>query len=211
MKTMIKFCGMTRGEDVDAACELGVDALGFVMWPGSPRHVEAAQLAALVARMPAAVTAVAVFVTPTVDEVSAARDAGVHVIQIHGLATRDAIDSWSSETMTRWPAGTMTLWLASALDNVEAMPAQITLVLDTHDPVRHGGTGQPVDWRRAAVVAARRQVMLAGGLTAANVRAAIAQVRPYGVDVASGIEDRPGIKNRRAMRAFVAAVREADA
>jgi phosphoribosylanthranilate isomerase len=86
----------------------------------------------------------------------------------------------------------------------------IPIVLDAHDPVRHGGTGRTIDWNRAARIAAARRVLLAGGLTPANVAAAIRQVRPYGVDVASGIEDRPGIKDPELMRAFVRAVRQAD-
>jgi phosphoribosylanthranilate isomerase len=84
------------------------------------------------------------------------------------------------------------------------------LLLDVHDPERHGGTGRTIDWARAAAIAAARRVLLAGGLTSGNVADAIRQVRPYGVDVASGIEDRPGIKNAGAMKAFMAAVREAD-
>ena len=84
------------------------------------------------------------------------------------------------------------------------------IVLDAHDPVRHGGTGRTIDWQRAARVAATRRVLLAGGLTAANVGEAIRTVRPYGVDVASGIEQQPGIKDAQAMQAFVTAVRTAD-
>jgi phosphoribosylanthranilate isomerase len=85
----------------------------------------------------------------------------------------------------------------------------VPVLLDAHDPVQYGGTGRPIDWTRAADVAARRRVILAGGLTPSNVGHAIRTVRPYGVDVASGVERQPGVKDRDAMRAFVAAVRRA--
>jgi phosphoribosylanthranilate isomerase len=142
------------------------------------------------------VTPVGVFVSPTREEMMAARDAGVRVFQLHQRG--DAI-----------PDGE--LWIAASLESdLDAIAADIPLVLDAHDPVRHGGTGRTIDWSRAAAVAARRRTILAGGLTVANVATAISQVRPFGVDVASGIEDQPGIKNAQAMKAFVTAVREAD-
>jgi phosphoribosylanthranilate isomerase len=194
--TFIKFCGMTREDDVRAACDLGVHALGFVMWPKSPRCADAVRVRSLVRAMSDSVTPVGVFVSPTREEMMAARDAGVRVFQLHQRG--DAI-----------PDGE--LWIAASLESdLDAIAADIPLVLDAHDPVRHGGTGRTIDWSRAAAVAARRRTILAGGLTVANVATAISQVRPFGVDVASGIEDQPGIKNAQAMKAFVTAVREAD-
>jgi phosphoribosylanthranilate isomerase len=197
--TFIKFCGMTRAEDVAHACELGVDAVGFVLWPKSPRAIDATKVSSLVKMLPPSMEPVGVFVAPTRDEVQAGLDAGIRVLQIH---------AWDSATQTRWPAST---WLAaSASTDLAAVPATMTVLLDAHDPDRQGGTGCVVDWSWAAKVAAERRVVLAGGLTPANVGAAIHRVQPYGVDVASGIETRPGIKSAEAMAAFVAAVREAD-
>ena len=198
--TFIKFCGMTRAEDVAAACELGIDAVGFVLWPKSPRHVQMRQLAPLIKMLPPSLTPVGVFVSPDDDDVRQAREAGVRVVQVHGDNGR----RFEGE-----------VWLARSLDtdvdtNLSTILPEVTIVLDAHDPKRHGGTGRTIDWARAAVVAARRKVLLAGGLTPANVGNAIDQVRPFGVDVASGIEDRPGVKNAQAMKAFVAAVREAE-
>lgn len=194
--TFIKFCGMTRGEDVRVACELGVDALGFVMWPRSPRYVTPVQVSALVQQIPAAITAVGVLVSPSDDEIAAARHAGVQVVQVHAAVPAET----RSDT-----------WVAATLDGgIDAIAAETMIVLDAHDPVRHGGTGRTIDWERAAAVAAHRRVLLAGGLTPTNVATAVRRVKPFGVDVASGIEDRPGIKNVQAMAAFVAAVREAD-
>lgn len=197
--TFIKFCGMTRAEDVELACELGVDALGFVLWSGSPRGIDAGRAAGLIARLPARVSAVGVFVAPSADEIRRALDAGVRVVQIHGVG-------WPYEPARQQGAPT---WVAATTEaDVRAIPDEVTVLLDAHDPVRYGGTGRTIDWERAAAVAARRRVVLAGGLTPSNVRDAVRRVRPFGVDVASGIEERPGVKSASAMRAFVAAARE---
>ena len=194
--TFVKFCGMTRDADVDVACELGVNALGFVLWPQSPRHVEMRRLEGLVRRLPPAVLPVGVFVAPDAAAVQAARDAGVRVVQLHG-------DGGAAVAGERW--------IARAIDtDFAAVPDDILVVLDAHDPIRHGGTGRIIDWHRAASIASTRRLLLAGGLTPGNVGDAIRQVRPYGVDVASGIEERPGVKSITAMQAFIAAVREAD-
>lgn len=198
--TAIKFCGLTRREDVALAVELGVEYVGFVLWPDSPRQVSFTQAAALIDTLPDSVTPVGVFVRPSDDDLSRGIDAGVRVVQVHGQDTA--------------PEGTRCdVWMAAALREGGLPPGvdrSRVLLLDAHDPARHGGTGRTIDWAAAARVAATRRVMLAGGLSAANVADAIRRVRPVGVDVASGIEDAPGVKNSAAMRAFVAAVREAD-
>jgi len=198
--TAIKICGITREADAGLAVSLGANALGFVLWPKSPRHAEFARVKAITATLPPFVTPVGVFVDPTADEIARGAQSGVRLAQIHG----------------RVPVG-CTLPVLRALhlgDNPDGLDAEVgpleTILLDAHDPVRQGGTGRTVEFARAASRAARRRVVLPGRLTPANVREAITAVRPYAVDVASGIEDQPGIKNARAMHAFVAAVREAD-
>ena len=196
--TFMKFCGMTREQDVRLAGALGVDAVGFVLWPTSPRAVDPARLAALIRVLPTSTAPVGVFVSPSNDDLDRAIDAGIRIVQIHGATAPGFVPP-------------TTVWVSRSLEaGFEDVSREMTLVLDAHDPARHGGTGQAIDWARAATIAAARRVVLAGGLTAANVAEAIRQVRPYGVDVASGIEDRPGVKNAQAMEAFVAAVREAD-
>jgi phosphoribosylanthranilate isomerase len=198
--TRIKFCGMTREEDLAVAIELGVDAVGFVLWPGSPRRVDLTRMASLVRQLPPTVTPVGVMVSPSDDEMVRATDAGARVLQLHGVVDAPKLESCD-------------LWFATSLSAERSerdIPEDCTILVDAYDPVRYGGTGRTIDWKRAAELAAVRRVMLAGGLTAANVGEAIHEVRPYGVDVASGIEDTPGVKNAHAMRAFVAAVREAD-
>ena len=193
--TRIKFCGLTRVQDVAVAGELGVDAVGFVLWPGSPRAIAVDAAGQLIAGLPESVTPVGVFVRPIRDEIARAVDeAGIRVAQIHG--TRDVRDLMDE----RWE-----MWVAAA-----DAPEDTTIFLDAHDPERHGGTGRTIDWDAAGRIAATRRVMLAGGLTPENVGEAIRRARPYGVDVSSGIEDRPGVKNATAMRAFVKNVRSAD-
>jgi phosphoribosylanthranilate isomerase len=198
--TFVKFCGMTREEDVDAAVELGVDAVGFVLWPESPRAVPRGTLRTLAGRVPATVLPVGVFVRPSQAEIEQACEQGMRAVQIHGMTAAPL-----------WPIPAV-LWMAASLsgDAVSPdVPDEVLLVLDAHDPKRHGGTGRTIDWQRAGVVAARRRLLLAGGLTPANVEEAIRVVRPYGVDVASGIESRPGVKDRSAMSEFIRRVRQA--
>jgi phosphoribosylanthranilate isomerase len=194
--TAIKFCGMTRAEDLAIAIELDVNAVGFVLWSGSPRYVDSNRVAALIEDLPQLVTPVGVYVNPTDADIRRGLDAGIRVAQIHG-PTDAALDQLRCE-----------IWLAASVEN--HVPEGCTLLLDAHDPQRYGGTGRTIDWSKAARIASTRRVMLAGGLLPGNVKQAIHAVRPYGVDVASGIEDAPGMKNAQAMRAFVAAVREAD-
>jgi phosphoribosylanthranilate isomerase len=195
--TFVKFCGLTRDADVEAAAALRVDAVGFVLWPDSPRAVSFEDLPALVRRLPPAVIPVGVFVRPTETDVARAIEAGVRAVQIHGVTA-----------LPPWPIAA-DVWIAGALVDgsvAPAVPDGTLLVLDAHDPHRHGGTGRIIDWDAASVVAASRRVLLAGGLTPANVATAIRRVRPFGVDVASGIELQPGVKDHVAMREFATRV-----
>jgi len=200
--TRIKMCGITRPADAALAVELGVHALGFVLWPDSPRHIRLEDAARIIATLPPFVTAVGVFVSPGADTVRrAAEEAGIALAQIHG-----EVPGWDG----RRPARILrAVHLSQGDVGIEpACGEGEAVLLDAHDPVRHGGTGRTVDWARAALVARARPVVLAGGLTPANVAEAIRVVRPYGVDVASGIEMSPGVKDPARMRMFVEAVKE---
>jgi phosphoribosylanthranilate isomerase len=199
--TRIKFCGLTRREDVSTAAELGADAVGFVLWPQSPRAIDVLSAARLVATLPPSVSPVGVFVRPTRDEVRRAGEvAGIRVVQVHGTGDVGQLAD-----------GSWHVWVAAWLSGADAIqpdvPQSVTVLLDVQDPDRHGGTGTAIDWDAAGRIAAKRRVLLAGGLTPENVGEAIRRARPYGVDVSTGIEDRPGIKNAAAMKAFAAAVR----
>jgi phosphoribosylanthranilate isomerase len=201
--TRIKMCGMTRPEDARAAAAAGASAIGMVFWPGSPRCVTVEGACAIVAALPVGVPAIGVFVNQSVDEINAAIDgAGLFGVQLHGDEPAEII------ARVRRPVIRAVSLETAAL--VDALPPQVTVLLDAADPERRGGTGITIDWEAAAIIARKRPVVLAGGLTPQNVERAIAQVRPYGVDVSSGIESAPGIKDHERIAAFVEAVGRAD-
>jgi phosphoribosylanthranilate isomerase len=194
----IKICGITNLDDALAATGLGVDALGFVMWPNSRRAVTAGLLAPIIAALPPFVTTVGVFVDPSADDVARAQQAGIQVAQVTGA-------------VPALPAGMRLLRAVSLGDRPATVhpfaPGSDAILIDAHDPVLKGGTGRTVDWSRVRLVAATRPVILAGGLTPENVGTAIEQARPHGVDVSSGVERAPGVKDPDKLAAFVAAVR----
>jgi phosphoribosylanthranilate isomerase len=196
----IKICGLTRLEDARLAGHLEVDAIGVVLWGGSPRAVGLDAAREVCRALPAFTARVGVFVAPSVSEVgTAVRALGLSAIQLH--AVPDPAPFLSLRLPILWAAG-----LAGDRPD-PAAPPHTTLMLDAHDPSRHGGTGRTIDWMRAAAIARRERTILAGGLTTENVGEAIATVRPYGVDVSSGVEDAAGIKSAVRMKAFVDAVR----
>jgi phosphoribosylanthranilate isomerase len=193
--TAIKICGITRREDAELAASLGASYVGFVLWKGSPRAATLDAVAQIAPALPKTVTPVGVFVDPTADEVMAAAAAGIQMAQIHSEAP----------SFLRGVTIPVVRAVHLAIDRVDGVEPDIPddlVLLDAHDPVNRGGTGRTIDWRRAALIARSRRVILAGGLTPANVRHAIDQVRPFAVDVASGVESSPGIKNHDLLRAF---------
>lgn len=201
MSARIKICGLTRAEDARAAADLGVDAVGVVLWPDSPRAATLDQAAAVSAAVPTSTMRVGVFVRPTLDEIAIAiAGAGLTAVQIHG----------ADDPAVYGEVPVPVIWAAALRDGAPApvTPDRMTLLLDAYDPVQHGGTGRTIDWSRAHTVALREpRLILAGGLTPDNVAHAIAVVRPWGVDVSSGVETAPGIKSPARMQAFVAAAR----
>lgn len=202
-RAFIKVCGMTRLTDALDAVEAGATAVGFVFWPDSPRAVSPAAAGAIVAALPVGTVSVGVFVNETIEGIHAAVAAsGVGVVQLHG----DEPTTYASALP--WP-------LIRAVDADEAAiaerawPSDVTLLVDARDPVRRGGTGRQASWALAARLAGRRPVVLAGGLTPENVADAIGSVKPYGVDVSSGVEREPGVKDRDKVVRFVANARAA--
>ncbi|MEQ6917222.1 phosphoribosylanthranilate isomerase [Halomonas aquatica] len=203
-RTRVKFCGLTREEDVDAAVAAGADALGFVLWPGSGRAIDPERLAELSARIPAFVTRVGLFVDPSpalVDRCVAHLD----LLQFHG-------DESPATCAAAGRAWIKALRMRDGLDlhaAAETYRGARALLLDAYRPGVPGGTGETFDWSRipASLV---KPVILAGGLTPDNVGEAIAAVRPFAVDVSGGIEAAPGVKETARMAAFLRAVRWAD-
>jgi phosphoribosylanthranilate isomerase len=194
----IKVCGITRVDDAHAAAALGVNALGFVLWPHSPRAITLEAVRTLVATLPPFLVRVGVFVDPTHDEVARAQAAGIELAQIHGVAPL------LPEGMPLLQAVHLA---AEGAGLVPPVPDRAPVLVDAFDPIHRGGTGRTVDWTRVRRLAGERPVVLAGGLTAENVATAIREARPYGVDVSSGVERGPGVKDHEKLAAFLAAVR----
>jgi len=202
----VKICGITRREDADAAVSAGADALGFIFWPDSPRHIDPYRARAIASALPPFVTPVGVFVDQPAEYVNGVAGlARLGAVQLHG---NESVAY--ARTMKRPVIKAMTLrdGAAAVLDRLKTWPDHVLILLDVHDPVRRGGTGRTVDWTAAADVARRRRVVLAGGLTAENVGEAIARVRPFGIDVSSGVEQAPGIKDHRRLKALFEAVHD---
>jgi phosphoribosylanthranilate isomerase len=194
---IVKICGITRAEDARAAVQAGASAIGFIFWPGSPRCIDPYRARDIVRTLPPLVTPVGVFVDQPLEYVSGVASlVRLGAVQLHGRETpADAAQ------VTRPVVKGITLE-----DRADAWPDSVLLLLDADDPVQHGGTGCAIDWARAASVAAKRKVILAGGLTPDNVTVAIAGVRPYGIDVSSGVEESPGVKHHGRIRALFEAV-----
>jgi phosphoribosylanthranilate isomerase len=207
-RTRVKICGMTRGEDVQAACLLGADAIGFVCHPASPRYVEPARLPALAAAAAPLVTPVLLFVNAGREAIAAALAAvPLAWLQFHGDEDAAFCSSFGRPYLR-------SVALAAGVDLLEferRHPRACALLADAPSAA-FGGSGRTFDWK---LVPAREErklpLFLAGGLDAENVGAAMAQVRPYAVDVSSGVELERGVKSVDRMRSFLAAVRRADA
>jgi phosphoribosylanthranilate isomerase len=202
----LKICGITRLVDAQIAIDAGATALGFVLWPRSPRFVSDRQVAEIVAALPASVVTVGVFVNQPPEGIAMTMErTGLGAIQLHG--------DEHAEYLTTLQRPSWRVWKSVTLDRADALfgawPAETTFLVDAADPIRRGGTGQAVDWARAADLARRRNVVLAGGLTPENVADAIERVRPYGVDVSSGVEDAPGLKNASKVIRFLHSARRA--
>lgn len=202
MPTRVKVCGIRRLDDARLAVALGASALGFVFWPRSPRVVAVDAARDITRRLPPFVATVGVFVDQPREEVleTAAR-AGMTVIQLHGDEDAAAYAGSPFRVIKALPVGRD--FTMAALDGV---PADMTVLLDAHDPVRRGGTGQRIEWTVAAAAAGRRPVILSGGLNPDNVQEAVRTVQPHAVDVSSGVEVAPGQKDQSKLRAFFAAL-----
>ncbi len=201
-QTRVKICGVTRPEDALQAARLGADALGFNFWPGSRRYLTPAAARAIVDRLPPFVTPVGVFVNQGEEEIRRAADeSGVRVLQLHG--------DEPPALCARLPLPVVKAVRVAApltLDALKAYPVAAFL-LDAPS-AGWGGSGASFDWSLAEGLAGLGPIVLAGGLTPENVAAAVRRVRPYAVDVASGVESSPGVKDVARMARFIAAARE---
>lgn len=212
--TVVKICGTTNLEDALVAAQAGADLLGFILYPKSPRYVKPNTITDIIANMHAAMIApprfVGVFVNATPEQVLATlTETGLDLAQLHGdEAATDLQGLQGRGFKAVRPTGVehaLALAETFALLGVATGPQ---LLIDAYNPHVYGGAGQPADWAMAAAVAQRvEQLMLAGGLTPENVASAVQAVKPWGVDVASGVEQAPGQKDHAKVRAFVAAAK----
>jgi phosphoribosylanthranilate isomerase len=201
VRTRVKICGITRAEDAGLAAAAGADAIGFVFWPKSPRAVTPAQAAAIWTAG-ALVARVGVFVNePPAIVRDIVRDAGLTAVQLHGDEQVEEYFSCGAPLIKA-----ISLFDAASVSTAAALPASVTVMVDASDQVRRGGTGQLADWAHAAELARVRPIILAGGLTPANVSDAIRQVQPWAIDVSSGVEVSPGIKNAASLTALFGAI-----
>ncbi|MFO1337053.1 MAG: phosphoribosylanthranilate isomerase [Burkholderiaceae bacterium] len=204
-RTRIKICGLTREADVDDAVAAGADAVGFVLYAQSPRHVSAPRAAALARRLPPFVTPVLLFVNATPDEIAeGVRAVPQALLQFHGDESPEQCTAPGRPYLraARMAPGIDLLDLASR------HPGAVGLLLDAHVE-GYGGGGKVFDW---SLIPANVPcpVVLSGGLNPASVTDGVLRVRPWAVDVSSGVESAKGIKDAALMRRFCEAVREAD-
>ena len=202
--TRVKVCGITRPEDAELAVELGAWAIGFILWPGSSRAADPAVAAGISAALRRRVEPVGVFVNATLDEVAHAADAiGFTHVQLHG----DEGPSFCAEAGRRTGAKVIkAIRVADASDFIDLERYHTDFhLLDTAARGLRGGSGRTWDWGLASQRPRRAPAILSGGLTAENVAEGIAAVDPYAVDVASGVEGAPGVKDPDRLAAFMTA------
>jgi len=198
----VKVCGLRRHADAALAVGFGASAVGLIFWSGSPRVVAPDEAAVVVAGLPPFVARVGVFVNATPDDVkSVVERVGLDVVQLHGEERLDDYADVGARLIK-----VVTLDTDDDVRRAVDLPAGVMPLVDATDRARRGGTGRTADWRRAAEVAAQRPTILAGGLTPDNIAEAVRTVRPFAVDVSSGVEDAPGVKNPDRLRHFFAAM-----
>jgi phosphoribosylanthranilate isomerase len=202
--TKIKICGIKTVDDALAAMEAGADLIGFNFYPKSPRYIDVGICRDImfVMRRYGHVQYVGVFVNAPVEQILATMDTcGLALAQLHGDETPEMLNALKGKSFKAF-RGEVNPQLI-----VKGEPA---FLIDAAVKDSYGGTGMKADWSRAAELAKKHQFLLAGGLTPENVADAVRQVKPWGVDVASGVESEPGKKDAAKMSAFVKAVREVE-
>jgi phosphoribosylanthranilate isomerase len=206
MSNKVKICGITNPEDALVAVDAGADALGFVFYEKSPRHVTVKAVAEIIRRLPPFVAKVGVFVDATADTVRmAVAECGLDTLQFHGDEAPEFCGGFAP----------LKVYKAFRVQNLESLAGLSgyrtdAWLLDGFAPDSPGGTGATFDWglaREAGTLG--RPIILAGGLTPDNVAEAVCRAQPYGVDVSSGVESAPGRKDRRKILRFIAAAKAA--
>ncbi len=194
----VKVCGMTCLKDTQVAVEEGVDAVGFIFYKKSPRSVTMKTAREIILELPPFVDTVGVFVDETAEQINKIADyCNLDIIQLHG----DESPAFCKKIRRR----VIKAFKVKDMQSVKKLSGfQVSgFLLDTFSENLHGGTGKVFDWNLALPAKKFGPVIMAGGLTPNNVRQAVQQVRPYGVDVCSGVESQPGVKDHKKVRAFL--------
>jgi phosphoribosylanthranilate isomerase len=203
----VKVCGVTRLHDARLVADAGADAIGFIFWPGSPRYVAPQDARDIVRGKASEMKAVGVFVDEPVDRVREISDlVGLDFVQLHGAESAADVHQLNS-TLHGGVIRAIGL-KQGALPYLVELDEDVLLLLDAHDPARHGGTGRTIDWDAAREIAKTRRTILSGGLTPENVAGAVAAVQPYGIDVSSGVESSPGVKDPVRLKRFFEALND---
>ncbi len=198
----VKFCGLKRCEDVEKALSLGVDYIGFVLFPKSPRFVSFDELKELVHSAGSGVKKVGVMVNPEYEEVKKALDMGIDLVQLHGEESLEFAKKIGISRVIK------AFRVKGELHIDQEWQSAYAILLDTYSEKAYGGTGKTFDWKIAEkFVKEGFRVFLSGGLNPSNVIHAVKRVNPYAVDVSSGIEVSPGVKDHKKMIEFVDALR----
>ena len=194
----VKICGITTLDDALMAVDAGADALGFVFHCASPRHIFPEQAARIISQLPPFIQTIGLFVNESPDTVNeTASHCGIDIVQLHGEETPECCIA-----IYRRIIKAVRIKDITSLDSMQNYPVSAFL-LDAWSPVAHGGTGLTFNWNIAELAAQQKRIILAGGLTPENVVKAIRKVRPYAVDVSSGVESSPGKKDRRKVVDFI--------
>ena len=205
LSTRVKICGITRLADALTAVEAGADALGFVFAPNTPRFVDPDRVASITAQLPPFVTTVGVFVSKDAPTIKGIIDrCRLDVVQLHADVPPEfcrALDKRVIKAIRVKDESSL-----SILSNYDVN----AFLLDTYVEGKMGGTGQVFDWDLALKAKTRARIIVAGGLDPDNVAQAVRRVKPYGVDVGSGVESRPGRKDPHKIREFIKAVRSVE-
>jgi len=202
MRTRVKICGITRHQDAMAAIDAGADALGFVFYPPSPRHIEISQAREIIAKLPPFVTTVALFVNADRESIAEVIQATkIDLIQFHGNECPDYCATHGRPWIKAIRMKDDIDLLSASKDYQQAS----ALLLDAYKPGVPGGTGDAFDWQRIPESMANK-IILAGGLSADNVATAVQSVQPYAVDVSGGVEASKGIKDPKKIQQFMRGV-----
>lgn len=205
---LVKICGITNAADARAACDAGANSLGFNFYPKSPRFIAKADAAKIRTQLPAEVEAVGVFVNlPAVEIAALYGELRLSAAQLHGDESPDVVSAVARSLKVIKAFRVSKDFPAETFD---AYAEAHAFLLDAAETGQFGGTGQTTDWEVARQAAAAHRIILAGGLNVENVAEAVRIVRPYAVDVASGVEIKPGRKDHGRMREFIQEVRRAE-